>query len=111
MEAKENEILVTKKKALFFTSDVSIRKVLLLTPWASGITGQVLGGKLFGSKWGVGVATDTSFWLLFSDSLKLNGYGIGIYFNLLHVGSDRYSFSGRVRSPRATLYTLKPLAL
>ena len=47
MEAKENEILVTKKKALFFTSDVSIRKVLLLTPWTPGITGQVLGGKLF----------------------------------------------------------------
>ena len=44
---KENEILVTKKKALFFTSDVSIRKVLLLTPWTPGITGQVLGGKLF----------------------------------------------------------------
>ena len=50
MEAKENEILVTKKKVLFFTSDVSIRKVLLLTPWASGITGQVLGGKLFGTQ-------------------------------------------------------------
>ena len=50
MEAKENEILVTKKKALFFTSDVSIRKVLLLTPWAPGITGQVLGGKLFGTQ-------------------------------------------------------------
>ena len=47
METKENEILVTKKKALFFTSDVSIRKVLLLTPWAPGITGQVLAGKLF----------------------------------------------------------------
>ena len=46
MEAKGNEILVIKKKALFFTSDVSIRKVLLLTPWAPGLTGQVLGGKL-----------------------------------------------------------------
>jgi len=50
MEVKENEILVTKKKALFFTSDVSIRKVLFLTPWAPGITGQVLGGKLFGTQ-------------------------------------------------------------
>ncbi len=50
MEAKENEILVTKKKALFFTSDVSIRKVLLFTPWTPGITGQVLGGKLFGTQ-------------------------------------------------------------
>jgi len=39
METKGNEILVTKKKALFFTSDVSIRKVLLLTPWTPGITG------------------------------------------------------------------------
>ena len=28
-------------------SDVNIRKVLLLTPWAPGITGQVLGQKLF----------------------------------------------------------------
>ena len=50
MEAKENEILVTKKKALFFTSDVSIKKVLLLTPWTPGITGQILGGKLFGTQ-------------------------------------------------------------
>ena len=50
MEAKENEILVTKKKACFFTNDVSIRKVLLLTPWMAGITGQVLGGKLFGTQ-------------------------------------------------------------
>jgi len=50
METKGNEILVTKKKALFFTSDVSIRKVLLLTPWAPGITGQVLAGKLFGTQ-------------------------------------------------------------
>ena len=50
MEAKENEILVTKKKALFFTRDVSIRKVLLLTPWTPGITSQVLAGKLFGTQ-------------------------------------------------------------
>lgn len=50
MKVKENEILVTKKKVCFFTSDVSIRKVLLLTPWASGITGQVLGQKLFGTQ-------------------------------------------------------------
>jgi len=46
METKENEILVAKKRALFFTNDVSIKKVLLLTPWAPGITGEVLGEKL-----------------------------------------------------------------
>ncbi len=50
MERKEKEILVAKKKALFFTNDVSLKKVLLLTPWAPGITGQVLGGKLFGTQ-------------------------------------------------------------
>ena len=50
MKVEENEILVTKKKALLFTSDVSIRKVLLLTPWTPGITGQVLGEKLFGTQ-------------------------------------------------------------
>ncbi len=50
METKENEILVVKKRALFFTNDVSIKKVLMLTPWAAGITGQVLGGKLLGTQ-------------------------------------------------------------
>lgn len=50
METKENEILVAKKRALFFTNDVSIKKVLLLTPWAPGITGGVLGEKLFGTQ-------------------------------------------------------------
>jgi len=50
MEVKENERLITKKKALFFTNDVSLRKVLLLTPWTPGITGQVLGGKLLGTQ-------------------------------------------------------------
>ena len=29
---------------------MSIKKVLLLTPWAPSITGQVLGGKLFGTQ-------------------------------------------------------------
>ena len=50
METKENEILVAKKRALFFTNNVSIRKVLLLTPWAPGITGVVLGNKLLGTQ-------------------------------------------------------------
>lgn len=50
METKKSEILVVKKKAMFFTNNVSIRKVFLLTPWAPGITGQVLGGKLFGTQ-------------------------------------------------------------
>jgi len=50
MEVKENEIIVIKKKALFFTSEVSIKKVLAFTPWAPGLTGQVLGGKLFGTQ-------------------------------------------------------------
>ena len=50
MEIKESEILVDKKRALFFTNDVSIKKVLMLTPWAPGITGQVLGAKLFGTQ-------------------------------------------------------------
>ena len=50
METKKSEILVVKKKAMFFTNNVSIRKVFLLTPWAPGITDQVLGGKLFGTQ-------------------------------------------------------------
>lgn len=50
METRENEIQVAKKRALFFTNEVSINKVLFLTPWAPGITGQVLGGKLFGTQ-------------------------------------------------------------
>lgn len=50
METKKSEILVVKKKAMFFTNNVSIRKVFLLTSWAPGITGQVLGGKLFGTQ-------------------------------------------------------------
>jgi len=50
MKVEENETLVRKKKGCFFVSDTNIRKVLLLTPWAPGITGQVLGQKLFGTQ-------------------------------------------------------------
>jgi len=50
VEEKENEIFITRKRALFFTNDVKIKKVLLLTCCTPGVTGQVLGGKLFGTQ-------------------------------------------------------------
>jgi len=46
MDDRRNEILLAKKRALFFTRDVKIKTVMLLTPWNPGITGQVLGEKI-----------------------------------------------------------------
>ena len=47
MKLKENETVIIKKMCNFFTQNVNIKKVLLLTPWTPGITGQVLASQLF----------------------------------------------------------------
>ena len=47
---KRNTNIITKKRALFFTDDVTVKKALALSPFnslAGGLVGGVIGGKIF----------------------------------------------------------------